>query len=95
MMELTQKNFHTEVENCAIPVLIEFSASPTIPAELTEKYHEQCKFCRVDVAKQALFAKRFELLQLPTSILWHNGKIVQRISGQRSDAQWRKILNLD
>ena len=39
MTELTQKNFHAEVENSCIPVLIEFSASPTIPAELTEKYH--------------------------------------------------------
>lgn len=95
MTELTQKNYHTEVENSGIPVLIEFSASPTIPSELTEKYHDRCKFCRVDVSKHALFAKKFELLNLPTSILLHNGKIIQRISGQCSDAQWRKILNLD
>ena len=95
MTELTQKNSHAEVENSGIPVLIEFSANPTLPAELTEKYQDQCKFCRVDVSKQALFAKKFELVHLPTSILLHDGKIVQRISGKRSDAQWKKILNLD
>jgi len=95
MTELTQKNYHAEVENSGIPVLIEFSASPTISAELTEKYDDRCKFCRVDMAKQALFAKKFEILHLPTSILLQNGKIVQRISGQCSDAQWRQILNLD
>ncbi len=95
MTELTQKNYHAEVENSTIPVLIEFSASPSIPAELTEKYGDRCKFCRVDISRQALFAKKFELLHLPTSILLHDGKIVQRISGPCSDVQWRKILNLD
>lgn len=95
MTELTQKNYNTEIQNVKIPILIEFSASCAMPAELTEKYADRCKFCRVDVGKQALFAQKFDLLKLPTSILMHDGKIIQRISGHRSNEEWKKILNLD
>lgn len=95
MIHLTQQNFTAEVKNEKIPVLIEFSNKASLPAELEKDYRQKCKFCRVDVNAQAVFAKQFDLLRLPTSILMQNGEVVQRISGERSAEEWKKILNLD
>ena len=95
MIYLTQQNFAAEVKNETLPVLIEFSNKTSLPAELEKNYRQKCKFCRVDMNAQAEFAGRFSLLRLPTSILMQNGDVIQRISGERSAEEWKKILNLD
>ncbi len=95
MINLTQQNFSEEINCSKMPILIEFSSVASLPAELTEKHQETYKFCRVDVNAQAAFAGQFDLLHLPTSILMHNGEVLQRISGERSAEEWKKILNLD
>ncbi len=95
MTNLTQENYRAEVVEAETPVLIEFSTKSNLPADLTESYKNQCKFCHVDVEAQAAFANQFDLLHLPTSILMRGGQVVQRISGKRSQEEWKRILNLD
>lgn len=95
MTNLTHDNFLAEVEQANTPVLIEFSSQPSLPNDLTQAYKNRCKFCHVDVNQHADLAGQFNLLHLPTSILMHDGQVVQRISGARSKDEWKKILNLD
>ena len=95
MTNLTEQNFRAETEGVSMPILIEFSSESGLPNDLTQAYQNRCKFCHVDVDAQAAFANQFDLLHLPSSILMHNGQVVQRISGNRSSDEWKKILNLD
>lgn len=95
MTNLTEQNFLAETQGVSMPILIEFSSKSGLPDDLTQAYQNQCKFCHVDVDAQAAFAGQFDLLHLPTSILMRGGQVVQRISGNRSSEEWKKILNLD
>lgn len=95
MTNLTQENYLAETQNVDMPILIEFSSQPSLPNDLTQEYQNRCKFCHVDVDAQAAFAGQFDLLHLPSSILMHNGEVLQRISGERSGEEWRRILNFD
>ena len=95
MIHLTQQNFYEEINRSKMPILIEVSSVASLPVELTEKHQGTYKFCRVDVNAQAALAKRFDLLRIPTSILMHDGEIVQRICGAYSEEEWEKILNLN
>ena len=95
MTNLTEQNFLAETQGVSMPILIEFSSKSGLPDDLTQAYQNQCKFCHVDVDAQAAFAGQFDLLHLPTSILMHNGEVLQRISGNHTSEEWKKILNLD
>lgn len=95
MLNLTQENFQKEVVEADTPVLVEFSEKSELPNDLTEQYLSRCKFCHVDVKAQTDFANQFSLLSLPTSILMQKGEILQRISGKRSNEEWKRILNLE
>lgn len=95
MLNLTQENFQKEVVEANTPVLVEFSEKSELPNDLTDRYKNRCKFCHVDVNAQTDFADRFALLSLPTSILMEKGEILQRISGKRSNEEWKRILNLN
>ncbi len=95
MLNLTQENFQKEVVEADTPVLVEFSEKSELPNDLTEQYRNRCKFCHVDMNTQTDFADRFALLSLPTSILMQKGEIIQRISGKRSNEEWKRILNLE
>ncbi|MBE6927000.1 MAG: thioredoxin family protein [Ruminococcaceae bacterium] len=95
MTELTYKNFGAKVEAAGLPLVIEFSDEPTLPQELTERHKERYEFYRVDASKQKRLAKNFQLISVPTSILLRDGKVMQRVRGERSYEQWCRILDLD
>lgn len=103
MKNVTRENFKAEVEEAAVPVLLEFYSERCAPCralsttleQLNARYGARCKFCAVDVDRQEGLAHQFDILRVPTMVLMHDGEIVQRISGLRSREEIIEILNLN
>lgn len=102
MIELTQSNFKTEVEEAELPVLIDFYAAWCAPCrafapvleQLAAEYGDRCKFCRVDIDRQEGLASQFDILSVPTLLVMRDGEVQQRVSGLRSKQDVLAILGL-
>ncbi len=86
---LNNGEFDTEVLNAGVPVLVDFYAdwcgpchavAPTIEA-LSNEYAGKVKFVKVDVDANQEVASRYEIMSIPTIMLFENGKIEDSIVG--------------
>ena len=82
VVHLTDQNFADEVENYAGVVLVDFHAlwrgpckrqEPIINA-LADKYQGKVKIAKLDVDEAGQTAQRFDIMSIPTVILFKDGK---------------------
>ena len=94
-INVTEKNFETEVLNSQKPVLVDFWASwcgpcmmlaPTI-AEIAEEYSDKVKVCKINVDDAQRLALSFGMESIPTLMVFKNGKVVNTSVGGRSKEQ--------
>ena len=94
-INVTEKNFETEVLNSQKPVLVDFWASwcgpcmmlaPTI-AEIAEEYSDKVKVCKINVGDAQRLALSFGVESIPTLMVFKNGKVVNTSVGGRSKEQ--------
>ncbi|UCG91898.1 MAG: thioredoxin [candidate division WOR-3 bacterium] len=87
--ELTDNNFHQEVEKSEIPYLVDFWAIWCPPCamlapvleELSEKFEGKIKVGKVNVDNEIKTANEFVIQNIPTLIIFKNAKEVERIVG--------------
>src|SRR6266849_301688 len=79
---LNDGEFDTEVLKSNVPVLVDFYAdwcgpchaiAPTIEA-LSNEFEGKVKFVKVDVDSNQEVASRYEIMSIPTIMLFENGK---------------------
>ncbi len=88
-IELTARNFATEVEQSTIPVLVDFWAEWCMPCrmiaphidELAKTYAGKLKVGKVNVDNETDLASRFNIVSIPTLMVFKNGKIVRQQPG--------------
>lgn len=96
MLELTPGNYRKEVELSREPVLICIHDSEKAPPEgLEQLCRPGLKCCGLDAQRYEEMAKSLRVQSLPSAILLEGGTIVQRIRGERSLADFAKILEPD
>jgi thioredoxin 1 len=89
IIHLCDGEFDTEVLKSSVPVLVDFYAdwcgpchaiAPTIEA-LSNEFADEVKFVKVDVDANQEVASRYEIMSIPTIMLFENGKIEDSIVG--------------
>lgn len=99
---LTKDNFETEVLKSEKPVLVDFWATWCPPcrllgsviAEIAEEQITSLKVGKVDVDEQKELASQFNIMSIPTMILFKDGKVVKEILGYKPKEEILKLINL-
>lgn len=88
-IHIDENNFEQEVLHSDTPVLLEFGASWCAPCkrleplllELGNSWSECVRLAKVDVGECVILTIQFQIMSVPTVILFKNGKPIETISG--------------
>ena len=93
--QFTQKNFEAEVVKSGLPVLVDFWApwcgpcraiAPIID-EVAVEFSAKLKVGKVNVDDEQDLAAQFNIMSIPTLLIFKNGKPVDQIVGAMSKEQ--------
>ena len=91
MDELTDANFEEQVLQSDTPVIVDFwapwcgpcHAVEPILQQLEEAYGSRVRFAKLDIDANLQTATRYEVLSIPTAILFENGEPRETVIGAR------------
>jgi len=100
-LEITTENFEFEVLKSEIPVLVDFWATWCGPCrmigpiieQLSEEFGGKAKVGKINVDEQNALAAQFNVMTIPTLILFKNGEIVEKFIGSRSKSDLENVIN--
>jgi thioredoxin 1 len=95
-VDVTDGNFKQEVLDAPVPVLADFWAEWCVPCkmvgpileQLAEAYPDKLKIAKINVDEQGELAARYNIVSIPTIMLFHKGEVAR----QQVGAAPRKVL---
>ncbi|MEK6952560.1 MAG: thioredoxin [Nanoarchaeota archaeon] len=100
VIELTSKEFSQKVDLEEKPVVVDFSAdSWCAPCKVLSPIYEEfskeikkAKFYKVDADKEPELTRKFNIMSVPTIIIFKKGKEIARINGYPGKEQLRERI---
>ena len=100
VITVTKENFEGEVLKSDKPVLVDFWADWCGPCKRLASVVEEIageqkdkKICKINVDEQPELAQQFNIMSIPTLIVFDNGKSVKRVAGARSKQDVLSLFN--
>ena len=95
-VNVTNGNFKEVVLDAQVPVLADFWAEWCVPCkmvgpileQLAEDYKDKLKVAKINVDEQGELASRYNIVSIPTIMLFHQGEVAR----QQVGAVPRKVL---
>ena len=101
-MQITNENFKQEVEDFDGVVLVDFFAEWCGPCrtlgpvieELVKEYENdnKVKIFKLNIDEEAELAERFEVMSIPTLILFKNGEKIEQTTGAKSKEELKELI---
>ena len=99
VININKENFNQEVINSDRPVLVDFWASWCGPCKMLSPIIDEIaaersdiKVCKINVDEQPELANQFQIMSIPTLIVFKNGKVFNQTSGARPKNQILSML---
>ena len=100
IIQLDEKDFEKEVLKAAVPTLVDFYADWCVPCRmvspivesLSKEYDGKVKFVKVNTDDNQDIAEQFDIMSIPTVMIFKNGEVKSKIVGAAPAATYKQKI---
>jgi thioredoxin 1 len=101
--ELTEATFDEEITGSPLPVVVEFWAEWCPPCKMlgpvldsiASEYHDRLRVFKINIDEHPALAGRYEVMSVPTILVFSDGELRHRTIGARSRARLLADIGID
>jgi len=101
VIDVKDQDFDQQVLKSGPPVVVDFWAPWCAPCsnisaimdKLSEEYRDRLKFCKVNVDENHDIAAKYNVMSLPTVLLFKGGQLEEQMVGRVSQTTFRSKLD--